>query len=94
VFTKLSQQASVAEWTAFGGTSPKAREQHMHLPHKARHNDGRHRDSICLCGPVEEEDWPLNPQLDEDPNGCQTIVPEPPKPFQGIHGLTCLNSSS
>jgi len=23
--------------------------------------------------PVEEEDWPLNPHLDEDPNGCQTI---------------------
>jgi len=26
--------------------------------------------------PVEEEDWPLNPHLDEDPNGCQTISPE------------------
>jgi len=25
---------------------------------------------------VEEEDWPLNPHLDEDPNGWQTIAPE------------------
>jgi len=25
---------------------------------------------------VEEENWPLIPHLDEDPNGWQTIAPE------------------
>ena len=34
--------------------------------------EGIENDDLSLR-PVEEEDWPLNPHLDEDPNGWQTI---------------------
>jgi len=37
--------------------------------------EGIKNDDLSLR-PVEEEDWPLNPHLDEDPNGWQTIAPE------------------
>jgi len=37
--------------------------------------EGIENDDLSLQ-PVEEEDWPLNPHLDEDPNGWQTIAPE------------------
>ena len=30
--------------------------------------EGIENDDLSLW-PVEEEDWPLNPHLDEDPNG-------------------------
>jgi len=37
--------------------------------------EGMENDDLSLW-PVEKEDWPLNPHLDEDPNGWQTIAPE------------------
>jgi len=35
--------------------------------------EGIENDDLSLQ-PVEEEDFPTNPQLDEDPNGWQTIA--------------------
>src|SRR5882672_5931086 len=37
--------------------------------------EGIDNDDLSLW-PVEEEDLPTNPHLDEYPNGCQTIAPE------------------
>jgi len=47
---KLSQHASVAEWTALEDNIPKAGEQDTHLSFQARHNDEGMRMMICLCG--------------------------------------------
>jgi len=74
MFTKLSQHASVAKWTAL--------EEHLQRLENGIHTfnskldtmmEGMENDDLSLWN-VEEENWPLNPHLDEDPNGWQTIA--------------------
>jgi len=61
---------------SFGGTSPKAGEQDTHLSFQTRHNDGGIENDDLSLRPVEQEDFPTNPHLDddEDSNGWQTIA--------------------
>src|SRR5882672_4070551 len=50
--------------------------------------EGIENDDLSLR-PVEEEDFPTNPHLDEDPNGWQTISPE----HMSIFMPSCLHIS-
>ena len=50
--------------------------------------EGIENDDLSLR-PVEEEDFPTNLHLDEDPNGWQTIAPE----HMSIFMPSCLHSS-
>ena len=60
---------------SFGGCYQKL-ENRIHTFHSKLDTMMEGIENDLSLWPVEEEDWPLNPHLDEDPDGWQAIAPE------------------